>query len=219
MCLTLPGKIIEINQEITIDYGDEKRKAETSVVDISIGDYVIVKEGIIIGKVDKQRAQEFIKMLEKKIWTYEEVLFRFSISCLEDRYNSGRMDKQRFEKIVEYAQKSEIPPIDLIKEFIQNAIKKIHPKTPEAVEDYFLKEHNNLIDRREEEYANCPEEICEICKAKKGIVKEILDRNLPTYLIECEDGSLDYTVHKYFPEQIKVGDKIISHNKIFVKKL
>ena len=46
MCLAIPGKIVEIDKKkehATIDYGDgTKRKANITLVEIKIGDYVLV---------------------------------------------------------------------------------------------------------------------------------------------------------------------------------
>ena len=63
MCLAIPGKVLEIkdNQAI-IDYGNEKRKANCSLVKCKVGDYVIVSNQMIIDKVDKKEAEESLKM-------------------------------------------------------------------------------------------------------------------------------------------------------------
>lgn len=65
MCLAVPGKIIEIKEEIAIiDYGkDIKREANNSLVECKIGDYVIIQAGFIVEIVDKNRAEEMYKIM------------------------------------------------------------------------------------------------------------------------------------------------------------
>lgn len=65
MCLAVPGKIIEIKDEIAIvDYGKEiLRKANSSLVECKIGDYVIIQAGFIIEIVDKNRAEEMFEII------------------------------------------------------------------------------------------------------------------------------------------------------------
>ncbi len=64
MCLSIPGKVIEIkNNQFMINYGDEKRVVEQSVVDVEVGDYVIVNNKIIISKIDKEKAEQFLELL------------------------------------------------------------------------------------------------------------------------------------------------------------
>ncbi len=66
MCLSIPGKVEKIEDgKIVINYGSEKREAETSIVDISVGDYVIVNNKIIVNKISKKEAEEFFKMINE----------------------------------------------------------------------------------------------------------------------------------------------------------
>ncbi len=64
MCLSIPGKVIEIEKDfITIDYITEKRKVSKSVVEITKGDYVIVSNKIIINKLSKEEAERFLQIV------------------------------------------------------------------------------------------------------------------------------------------------------------
>ena len=62
MCLAIPGKIVEIDKEkqhAIVDYGDgTKRKANISLVDAQIGDYVLVHAGFAIQILDEKEAKE-----------------------------------------------------------------------------------------------------------------------------------------------------------------
>ncbi|MDG6218256.1 MAG: HypC/HybG/HupF family hydrogenase formation chaperone [Candidatus Thermoplasmatota archaeon] len=66
MCLAIPGKIIEINKKkelAVIDYGNgTKRKANISLLDVKLNDYVLVHAGFAIQKVDPKDAQETLEM-------------------------------------------------------------------------------------------------------------------------------------------------------------
>jgi len=73
MCLAIPGKIIEIDEnkkQAIIDYGNgTKRKANISFLDVSINDYVLVHAGFAIQKLDPKEAKEtlniFFELLEE----------------------------------------------------------------------------------------------------------------------------------------------------------
>jgi len=76
MCLAVPGKIISIdkeNNQATIDYGNKTmRKANISLVTVSIGDYVLVHAGFAIQKVDPKEAEETLALF-REILSNEEV--------------------------------------------------------------------------------------------------------------------------------------------------
>ena len=62
MCLAIPGKIIQIeNDTAIVDYGSEKREAKIFEGNFSIGDYVIVQSKLIIEKVPEDQAISWIK--------------------------------------------------------------------------------------------------------------------------------------------------------------
>ncbi|MDG6228869.1 MAG: HypC/HybG/HupF family hydrogenase formation chaperone [Candidatus Thermoplasmatota archaeon] len=76
MCLAVPGKIISIdkeNNQATIDYGNKTiRKANISLVTVSVGDYVLVHAGFAIQKVDPKEAEETLALF-REILSNEEV--------------------------------------------------------------------------------------------------------------------------------------------------
>jgi hydrogenase maturation factor len=64
MCLSIPGKVIEIsNDKYIIDYGTEKLKVNRSLIDVKLGDYVIVSNKIIISRLKKGEAKEFFEII------------------------------------------------------------------------------------------------------------------------------------------------------------
>lgn len=65
MCLSIPGKVVKKSRQgYIIDYGKEKREIKQSIVDVEVGDYVIVSNKMIISKVNKEKAKEFLEVLE-----------------------------------------------------------------------------------------------------------------------------------------------------------
>lgn len=68
MCLSVPGKIIEIKKDIAVvDYGIEKRKGKIIEKNYSKGDYVIIQGGIVIQKIEKKEAEEALKLYKEAV--------------------------------------------------------------------------------------------------------------------------------------------------------
>ena len=75
MCLAIPGKVIKIinNENALIDYGDgTKRKVNVSLVDINIGDYVLVHAGFAIEKLNEKEAKETLAIFREMLSIEEE---------------------------------------------------------------------------------------------------------------------------------------------------
>jgi hydrogenase expression/formation protein HypC len=77
VCLAIPGKIVEINkknQSATVDYGSgTKRKANVSLVEVKIGDYVLVHAGFAIQVLDEKEAQETLALFREMLSLQEDV--------------------------------------------------------------------------------------------------------------------------------------------------
>lgn len=59
MCLAIPGKIIKIkNQLAEVDFQGVKKEINISIVDVKIGDYVMVHAGFAIEKMEKDNVKE-----------------------------------------------------------------------------------------------------------------------------------------------------------------
>lgn len=71
MCLTIPGKIIAIdNEQAIIDFGIARKKASNKFAKAKLNDYAIVKGNIIIETIPKKEARQiqktFIKTIKNK---------------------------------------------------------------------------------------------------------------------------------------------------------
>ena len=71
MCLAIPGKVIEINDEDGIkmgivDYSGTKNKVCLSNLnEVSVGEYVVVHAGFAISKMDEENAKETLDLFEQ----------------------------------------------------------------------------------------------------------------------------------------------------------
>ena len=76
MCLAIPGKIIRIKRKddlATVDYGDgTKRIINISLVNVKIGDYVLVHAGFAIEKIDEIEAQKTLDIFREMLSNMEE---------------------------------------------------------------------------------------------------------------------------------------------------
>ena len=76
MCLAIPGKIVEIDStkgHASVDYGDgTKRKANITLVDVKIGDYVLIHAGFAIQVLDEKEAQETLDLFREMLSSEEE---------------------------------------------------------------------------------------------------------------------------------------------------
>jgi hydrogenase expression/formation protein HypC len=64
MCLAIPAKIVSIKESIAcVDFGEGvTRDVNVTLVDVKVGDYVLVHAGYAIQVLDKTEARETIKL-------------------------------------------------------------------------------------------------------------------------------------------------------------
>ncbi|MBU1061516.1 MAG: HypC/HybG/HupF family hydrogenase formation chaperone [Candidatus Omnitrophica bacterium] len=67
MCLGIPMKILKIeNDRAIVTAGQIRRSIAINMLDrVNLGDYVIVHAGFAIEKIDPQKAEETLRMLEE----------------------------------------------------------------------------------------------------------------------------------------------------------
>ena len=59
MCVALPGKVIEIkDRDAVVDFNGNQVTARAGLVDVKVGDYVLVHAGCVIQKVSKQDMED-----------------------------------------------------------------------------------------------------------------------------------------------------------------
>lgn len=65
MCLAIPGKIIAINNDVaTIDYGEIKTIARVLNKKYKVGDFVLVKNKLVVELVPPKQVEAFLKNLK-----------------------------------------------------------------------------------------------------------------------------------------------------------
>ncbi len=66
MCVAAPGKVTQINGDTAvIDYNGNKVNANKGIVDIKIGDYVLVHAGLIIQVLPEDEAKNMLELFEE----------------------------------------------------------------------------------------------------------------------------------------------------------
>lgn len=65
MCVALPGKVIEIQDKTAVvDFNGNQVTARTGLVDIQVGDYVLVHAGCILQKVSTEEAENLNTLMK-----------------------------------------------------------------------------------------------------------------------------------------------------------
>ena len=71
MCLAIPGKVASIDKKkehAIIDYGDgTKRKANITLVDVKVGNYVLVHAGFAIQVLSEDEASETLDLFREML--------------------------------------------------------------------------------------------------------------------------------------------------------
>ena len=68
MCLAVPGKVVKIiDDEVTVDYGVEKRKGKLMAKGINVGDYVLIQGGFVVQKIEKKEAESALKLYQEAL--------------------------------------------------------------------------------------------------------------------------------------------------------
>ena len=74
MCVALPGKVIEIQEKTAVvDFNGNQVTARTGLVDIKVGDYVLVHAGCILQKVSKKVYDKINNLNEDGLFIYKPV--------------------------------------------------------------------------------------------------------------------------------------------------
>lgn len=65
MCVALPGKVIEIKgRDAVVDFSGNQVTARAGLVDVKVGDYVLVHAGCVIQKVSQQDMEDLKNLNE-----------------------------------------------------------------------------------------------------------------------------------------------------------
>ncbi|MBQ2900738.1 MAG: HypC/HybG/HupF family hydrogenase formation chaperone [Agathobacter sp.] len=65
MCVALPGKVIEIkDRDAVVDFNGNQVTTRAGLVDVKVGDYVLVHAGCVIQKVSQQDMEDLENLNE-----------------------------------------------------------------------------------------------------------------------------------------------------------
>lgn len=76
MCLAIPAKVLEINEDDNIakvDYGGVTKETQLDLVDAKVGDYVLIHAGFAIEVMDEEAAMKSIEEINKLIKLEKEL--------------------------------------------------------------------------------------------------------------------------------------------------
>ena len=75
MCLALPGKVVKINGEnADVDFGGVIRETNVAMVDVDVGQWVVIHAGFAIEVMDEDEAQDTIA-LWNEVLSHDEVSY------------------------------------------------------------------------------------------------------------------------------------------------
>lgn len=64
MCVALPGKVIEVKDDIAVcDFNGNVVEARAGLVDVKPGDHVLVHAGCILQKVSAEEAEDLSQLM------------------------------------------------------------------------------------------------------------------------------------------------------------
>jgi hydrogenase expression/formation protein HypC len=73
MCLAVPGKVTSIEgNQADVDFGGVLRKVNVSLVEATIGEWVVVHAGFAIEKMDEEEAKETLELWNELLDREEE---------------------------------------------------------------------------------------------------------------------------------------------------
>ena len=65
MCVALPGKVIGINEkDAVVDFNGNQVTARLGLVDVEVGEYVLVHAGCILQKVSTEEAESLNELMK-----------------------------------------------------------------------------------------------------------------------------------------------------------
>jgi hydrogenase maturation factor len=67
MCLTIPKKVVEIGENsVIVESHDGDRQEMKTIVELTIGDFVMTQQNVVVEKMDKEIAEEIFKIINER---------------------------------------------------------------------------------------------------------------------------------------------------------
>ncbi|MBO5071139.1 MAG: HypC/HybG/HupF family hydrogenase formation chaperone [Roseburia sp.] len=66
MCVAIPGKVLSIEDgKAVVDFSGNQVKAYVGLVNVKVGDYVLVHAGCVIQTMKQQEAEEIVELMNE----------------------------------------------------------------------------------------------------------------------------------------------------------
>ncbi|WOF16000.1 HypC/HybG/HupF family hydrogenase formation chaperone [Methanoplanus sp. FWC-SCC4] len=74
MCIAIPAEVLEIKDGniAVVDYGDLKQEVRIDLVDVEVGEYVLVHVGFAIQKLSRDEALQTLQVFKEVYEAMEE---------------------------------------------------------------------------------------------------------------------------------------------------
>jgi len=229
MCLSIPGKVIEISEnKFLIDYETQKREVNFSVIDVKIGDYVIVSNKIIINKVPKEEAIKYLDMIRNignKQIRVEEYFFKYAFPCTYVKLDRKDITIEEYQELEKRFLENDPPDREILEKvyapafiFINElAIKMKKDKWDfEVIKRYWEEEHNNIINQGKGNYMDSPEFLKDFCKTQ---IAKITKKDEKRHLLIVNYNGKERAVFDCYVPNAKVGDKVVIHHSYAIEKV
>lgn len=73
MCIAVPGEVIEIRGNIgVVDFGDFKQEVRLDLVEVEVGDFVLVHVGFAIQRLSREEGLETRELFKQVMAAMEE---------------------------------------------------------------------------------------------------------------------------------------------------
>jgi hydrogenase expression/formation protein HypC len=74
MCIAIPAEVVELKGDNVgvVDYGDLRQEVQLDLVDVKVGDFVLVHVGFAIQKLSREEALETREVFRQVYATLEE---------------------------------------------------------------------------------------------------------------------------------------------------
>jgi len=153
----------------------------------------------------------------------EEIFFRYAYPCSDCLVMLGTITEEEKKELEKKFNNNQCPTRKELKEYYPAAFERIkkvaktmkkEPWNIEVIREYFIDEHNGVIDRSEGNYKLLPKSMKDICKV---YIAEVIDKKNNILTVRY-----DHTQRRVLDNLVKdtkVGDKVTVHYGFAIEKL
>ena len=153
----------------------------------------------------------------------EEYFFRYAFPCSEVLLQLKRIDQEDYDSLEKMLLKGEVPSRSDLERIFPVAferIKRLAGKMGrdywdfDVISEYWLRDHNDVIDRGEGIYGVASESFKKLCRVN---VADIVERKGDNLIVEYDGGKR--VVSDVLVRDVNVGDKVRIHYGYAVEKV